>query len=142
DDIDQSRAADGRDSIADSAGFDTLMFSNVDADQLQVVKSGDDYLLRYPGGELRLVDQAHADSGIDAVVFGATTAWTRADLDSHATDAPASDQEPLEIQLTQEGQSFSFTLPDQVFAGQYLLGEASYSATDLFGDGLPSWLHF
>lgn len=142
DDVYQFQAGDGRDSIYDSAGFDTLMFANVDAEQLQVLKSGEDYVLRYPGGELRLIGQTHPDVGIDAVVFGASATWTRADLDTHATDATPSEQEPLEIQLEQEGQSFSFTLPDQIFAGQNVLGDASYSATDLFGDALPAWLHF
>ena len=60
-----------------------------------------------PGGELRLIGQAQPESGIDAVLFGISTIWMRADLDSHATDAPETLQGPLDLQSMQPTQMTS-----------------------------------
>lgn len=141
-DLYEFHAGDGHDTIDDSAGFDGLRFTDVEADQVQVVKNSDDYVLRYPGGELRLIGQAHPETGIDAVLFGTGAFWTRADLDAHATDAEGLPQGPLDLQSTRVGDSFSFTLPNEVFAAENVLGAASYSATDLRGADLPAWLQF
>src|SRR6185295_2159150 len=104
---------------------------SVAPEDLQVLKSGADYVLRYPGGELRLIGEAQPDAGIDFVVFGFGTFWAHADLDAHAVDAADLQPGPLDLQSTRAGNAFSFALPEEAFGAPYLLGDASYSATDL-----------
>jgi Ca2+-binding RTX toxin-like protein len=142
DDLYILRAGGGRDSIDDSSGNDNLFFADVRSDEVSVFIGGDDYLLRYPGAELRLVGQAHPDKGIDQVFFGDFTFWARADLDARAVPLPESQSQPLGLRLAAPGEAFNFVLPDDTFTNERTLGTTRYDVANLEGGPLPAWLHF
>jgi Ca2+-binding RTX toxin-like protein len=134
-------AGGGRDTISDEAGFDTLELAGVDSGDASVRSDGRNYLLRYPGGEVRLVGQADAGIGIDEVRFSATgETWSRAELASRAV--PLAAGAPLDALVARPGEAFRFELPAGLFADANPLGDATYAAATFEGDVLPAWLSF
>jgi len=132
----------GADSIEDSEGIDGLQLDGVRSDEVTVSLSGSDYLLEYPGGELRLVDQAQPGSGIDLLGFGGDAVnWTRADLDARL-GLQGSEPDPLGLVSAVAGQPFSFALPEGIFAQEQPVGATSYEVATLQGEPLPAWLEF
>ncbi|HEY6821390.1 MAG TPA: putative Ig domain-containing protein, partial [Burkholderiales bacterium] len=136
----------GQDSIEDRAGNDTLGFFGVRSDEASVHRDAQDYLIDYPGGEVRLVSQADATQGVEALFFqGDAAIWSRADLDARAGGAPVepvaqtTDQDPLGVRSAAVGQPFSYTLPSDAFAQEHPAGAATFDAATLEGP-LPAWL--
>jgi Ca2+-binding RTX toxin-like protein len=133
----------GRDIITDEAGTDTIVLAQVSADAAAVYVSGNDLLLRYPGGELRLIGQAGAGDAIESITFGGdNTVWNRAELDAHAATLPDSQAGPLGVQVALAGQAFSYAIDQDLFAHEYTLGATSIEVTGLQGGALPGWLTF
>jgi Ca2+-binding RTX toxin-like protein len=131
----------GRDSIEDYQGSNVLRIDGVLPTDASVYTSGDDYLVRYPGGEARLVGEAQAGAGVDLVFFsGDRTIWRRSDLAARATQLP--DRQSLGVQAASAGQAFSFAVPEAAFGEQHTLGSVSYDASTVEGGTLPAWLHF
>ncbi|HZQ75027.1 MAG TPA: putative Ig domain-containing protein [Burkholderiales bacterium] len=145
DDVYVLAAGGGEDTIEDTAGTDGLGFLDVASADVDVSRSGNDYLINYPGGVVRLVNQADAPSGIDAVAFLADgVLWSRADLDAHAGPAPTPpppsvDELPLGVQSAHVGQPFAYSLAPDAFAQEHAHGTPSFDVAGFEGD-VPAWL--
>lgn len=131
---------DGRDTIAYSGGNDSVAFSGVRSDEASVFSRAGDYLLRYPGGELRLSGEASAQGGVAQVAFDDGAVWSRADLATRAS--PLAEIQPLGVASAAVGQPFAFALPANAFPDEQILGQASYEPGTLDGHSLPAWLTF
>jgi Ca2+-binding RTX toxin-like protein len=133
------KAGDGRDTIFDEAGSDTVDMQDVAAEDASVFSSGNDLLLRYPGGEVRLVGQASDGFGVETVRFADAT-WDRAALAAGAQAlAPTA---PLGIAAAAAGEPFAYAIAEDAFGEPYLLGTPQLEVAAMGGAPLPAWLAF
>jgi Ca2+-binding RTX toxin-like protein len=133
----------GRDSIADAAGTDSVTLAGVRSDEATLFSSGSDLLLRYSGGELRLLGQMSAGNAIESVTFGDDlVTWDRAQLAAHAMALPETQTNPLGVQVIAPGQSFNFVIGNEAFAHEYTIGVSHLEASNFQGGALPDWLIF
>jgi len=133
------RAGDGRDTIFDEAGTDEIVFTGVSSADVSVFATGHDMLLRYPGGEVRLVGQADAAFGVETVRF-ADGMWDRAALAARAE--PLAPIGPLGVVEAAPGQPFNYQIAQEALGEPHLLGTARLELASMNGAPLPSWLGF
>lgn len=133
------KTGDGRDTIYDQAGTDTLVMQGVASADAAVFSAGSDMLLRYPGGEVRLVAQAINGFGVDNVRF-TDTAWTRSQLAAAAQALPPVD--PIGMAAATAGEPFAYAVTQGAFGEQHILGTPQIEVGTLNGTPLPAWLSF
>jgi Ca2+-binding RTX toxin-like protein len=135
-------SAGGHDTVEGGSGNDVVHLLNVRCADTQVLSSAEDLLLRYPGGELRLIGQGVPGSGVSAVAFDSEgTTWDRAELGSRASPLEE-DELQAQVEQAMPGQAFSLTLAQALFADTYTVGSATLEISTANGTELPAWLHF
>lgn len=132
----------GHDSVAAGTGNDVVHLASVRAAETNVFSAGDDLLLRYASGELRLVGQGLPDGGVSAVIFDRDgTTWDRAELASRAS-LLESIEPPARVEQAMPGEAFALTLPETLFEDAYTVGSPALEVATANGTELPAWLRF
>ena len=126
---------------------DALAFgSGIDAQDIEVLASGDDYILALDEGGVRLRGGRSAAGAIERVEFADGTLWTPADVaaravvlpDNHAPQTPAS----LGSIEADPGTRVSFSVPQGSIVDPDRFDSLQYYAITADGDRLPDWLEF
>jgi Ca2+-binding RTX toxin-like protein len=138
---------DGRDTIADRGGIDTVELG------AGVLPSGVLVLLSPYGGAEADISLSFIDGGsiggmreIETVRFADGTVWTGQMISDMAANRAPIVSRPIADQSVAERSDFSFVVPTDSFndpdAGIYAGGTLTYSASLAGGASLPSWLSF
>ena len=142
---------DGFDQIEDddaSAGnTDRLIFaSGISPSGLEVLASGEDYILAVGGGGVRLLNGRNAAGAIEQIEFADGTHWTPDDLAGRAGLLPENRAPQMPQSLgslsVEPGSQLSYRLPSAEILDPDRFDTLQYYAITATGERLPEWLAF
>jgi Ca2+-binding RTX toxin-like protein len=128
------------------SSFDVVTILDTPASAISVHASGNDVLLRWPGTEVRLVDQLLPSHGVERVRIPGEAEWDAAELFARAQPlaAPEATQvgAPLGFATATVDVPFEYELPAEAFIVPETGELPTLALVGAPGDAVPVWLQF